>query len=138
MFYGYLLPENLPYVFLIHSIALFFIFYKWDIKRFICNDTNHNKYIFYCVSTIVCHVSIYSINSMKAAIVRSIIMLIGALFCLYGNWYENGIIFIFASIHVFFTIFLLGKGYFSNSNTTLLMILEMQYYYQCRKVQRYN
>lgn len=51
--------------------------------------------------------SVFKDNSINITVFRIAIMFIGALFFLNGNWYKYGvrIILIFASIHVFFTIF---------------------------------
>ena len=109
-FFGYLLPENSPYILLVTSVvALFFYFFiKRNLKITYKQLLPIIAIIFFIVSQLLlARYSLYPTSSMKVAINRSVIMLIGALVYLHGNWYKSGtkFLFVFSSIHVFFTIF---------------------------------
>lgn len=106
VFFGYLFPNNISYILLAVS-AISLLFYPIIRNR----QTFTPKQLAQCGTIILFAVyqlasSLNSINLPKGAILKGIVFLIGALFYLYTDWYEKGIkiFFIFASVHVLFTV----------------------------------
>ena len=108
-FFGYLLSKNVPYYILVVSaVAIIFslmikknivISYQQLILAFLIM-------LFVLTQLLLARYSLFPSNSMKTAINRSAILVIGVFIYFQGNWYKNGIKFLFAfsCIHALFTI----------------------------------
>lgn len=108
-FFGYLLPEKVPYIILVFSMVAF-IFYFFMNKKIVISQQQTFPIllliIFIVIQLILARYSIFPSGSTKVAISRGAILAIGALIYMQGNWYRNGIKFllIFSCIHASFTI----------------------------------
>lgn len=108
-FFGYLLPSSASYFTLV-TLIIALIFYL-IIERNIIISYNQLFIIFIIIifmliQLLLAGYSIFPVSSMKVAINKSAIMVIGALFYIHKNWYKNGIriMFIFSCVHTAFTI----------------------------------
>ena len=109
IFFGYLLPHNIPYIILVLSLIsmVFYIMIKKSISfSYLQLLLIIIFVIFIFDQLILASYSNFSINSMKTAIVRSAIIAIGIAFYTQGKWYKNGvkILFLFSCIHMIFSL----------------------------------
>ena len=119
-FFGYLFPNDISYSILTSSLIIILFSIAFKKKQLVISKQLNiilliTLFIFIQLLSVI--FSVAPSNSLKVFVNRSVILIIGILFCLETNWYKSGIkiLFVFSFIHMFFTILLyLFPTIFSN------------------------
>ena len=108
-FFGYMLPKNMSYGLLAVSaiVMIYSLIMKKNLKLSIKQLILASIILLFIANQLlVAPYSMFAESSIKTAINRSVILIIGVFFLFQGNWYKTGtkFLFIFSCTHVIFTV----------------------------------